>query len=107
MASRIQAKSSAGGPAADVPRALPAAALTGPWPVAAREAVGRCEVPGVGALFFAAGSGEFAGAATSGGFSMVREGGTAGDSAWTDVPRCLSGPAAANAGGTGRRSIRA
>src|SRR5512140_2813670 len=98
MASRIQAKSSAGGPAADVPRALPAAALTGPWPVAAREAAGRCEVPGVGALFFAAGSG---------GFSVVREGGAAGDSAWTDVPRCLSGPAAANAGRTGRRSIRA
>src|SRR5512140_3303413 len=97
MASRIQAKSPAGGPAPDVPDGLPVPALTGPWPVAAEAAAGACGDPGAGALPFAVGSDGFAGAVPSGGTAMAGEADRAGGSATA----CESG----RAGGTWRTAI--
>src|SRR5512140_1542122 len=104
MASRIQAKSPPGGAAPDVPGGLPAAALTGPWPVETGAAARAFGDPGAGELLFAAGSDGFAGAVASGGFAMACEAGRAAGSGRTAVP---GGSALEEAGRTGRRSISA
>src|SRR4030042_5085766 len=92
MASRIQAKSAAGGnPAPDVPGGLPADALTESWTVGTGAAGGPCGDPGAGTLFIAAGSNGYAGAGASGGFATVGEAGRAGGSGGGGVPGAMAG----------------
>src|SRR5512135_1141369 len=108
MASRIQAKSSAGGAAPDVPVGLPATALAEPAPVGSGAAARACGEPGAGAPFFTAGSVGLAGTVPSGGFGKAREAERAAGSGRTAVPGALDGvTAATTGGGAGRCAIPA
>src|SRR5512141_628656 len=110
MASRIQVKSPAGVPAPDVPRELPEAAVTGPWPVVPGAAAGaRARArgdPGKGAPLVADGSPGIACAVPSGGFATVDEADRAGGFATAGGPVRACGTAtegeSGRAGGTGR-----
>src|SRR5512135_1744685 len=109
MASRIQAKSSAGGAAPDMPVGLPATALTEPAPVGSGAVARASGEPGADAPSFTAGSVGLPGTVPSGGFGTGCEAEwAAGSAGRTAVPGALDGvTAATTGGGAGRCAIPA